>query len=211
MFHTIRKPEKGLMPLASVPHGRDSFGFQSRVGTGGILNMKFQELIGLAVFDMEKGKEIGKISDVLISVDWKIQAIVLESKAFFSSSAKSVSWEDIMAYGEDAVMIRNQQAVRKTGADDIQFTYLLGKNKLKDLNVLTEDGVILGRVSDVYFDQEMGNTILGLEISDGFVSDLIEGRKWLSLAQDMSIGKNAIMVPPRSEERLEKTIHSVNG
>ena len=116
-----------------------------------------------------------------------------------------------MAYGEDAVMIRNQQAVRKTEADDIHYTYLLGKNKLKDLNVLTEDGVLLGKVTDVYFDQEMGNTILGLEISDGFVSDLMEGRKWLPLTQDMSIGKNAIMVPPMSEERLEKTIHSVNG
>ncbi|MWV45459.1 photosystem reaction center subunit H [Paenibacillus sp. HJL G12] len=173
--------------------------------------MKFQELIGLAVFDVEEGKEIGKISDVLISVDWKIQALELEGKGFFNSSAKSVSWEDIMAYGEDAVMIRNQQAVRKTGADDIQYTYILGKNKLKDLNVLTEDGVLLGKVTDVYFDQEMGNTILGLEISDGFVSDLMEGRKWLPLTQDMSIGKNAIMVPPMSEERLEKTIHSVNG
>ncbi|GIP24934.1 hypothetical protein J23TS9_00640 [Paenibacillus sp. J23TS9] len=173
--------------------------------------MKFQELIGLAVFDVEEGKEIGKISDVMISEDWKIQALELEGKGFFSSSAKSVSWEDIMAYGEDAVMIRNQQAVRKTGADDIHYTYLLGKNKFKDLNVLTEDGVLLGKVTDVYFDQEMGNTILGLEISDGFVSDLMEGRKWLPLTQDMSIGKNAIMVPPMSEERLEKTIHSVNG
>lgn len=173
--------------------------------------MKFQELIGLAVFDVEEGKEIGKVSDVWISEDWRIVALELEGKGLFSSSAKSVSWEDIMAYGEDAVMIRNQQAVRKTGADDIQYTYLLGKNKFKDQNVLTEDGILLGKVTDVYFDQEMGNTILGLEISDGFVSDLMEGRKWLPLTQDMSIGKNAIMVPPMSEERLEKTIHSVNG
>ncbi len=173
--------------------------------------MKFQELIGLAVFDVEEGKEIGKVSDVWVSEDWRIEALELEGKGLFSSSAKSVSWEDIVAYGEDAVMIRNQQAVRKTGADDIQYTYLLGKNKFKDQNVLTEDGILLGKVTDVYFDQEMGNTILGLEISDGFVSDLMEGRKWLPLTQDMSIGKNAIMVPPMSEERLEKTIHSVNG
>ncbi|MCJ8011677.1 PRC-barrel domain-containing protein [Paenibacillus sp. KQZ6P-2] len=173
--------------------------------------MKFQELIGLDVFDIEEGKEIGKICDVLISECWEIQALVLESTGFFSGSAKSVSWKDIMAYGEDAVMIRNQQAVRKTTADDIKFTYLLGKNKLKDLNVLTEDGVLLGKVTDVYFDQEMGNTILGLEISDGFVSDLMEGRKWLLLVEGMSIGKNAIMVPPMSEERLERTIHSDNG
>lgn len=173
--------------------------------------MKFQELIGLAVFDVDEGRQIGKISDVWVSGDWKIQALELEGKSLFSSSSKSVSWEDIVAYGEDAVMIRNQQAVRKTKADDIQYTYLMGKNKLKDMNVLTEDGVLLGKATDVYFDQEMGNTILGLEISDGFVADLLEGRKWLPLDEGMSIGKNAIMVPPMSEERLGKTIHSVNG
>ncbi|GAB6990833.1 PRC-barrel domain-containing protein [Paenibacillus pini] len=173
--------------------------------------MKFQEMIGLAIFDMEEGKEIGKITDIIISGDWKILAFELQGKALFSGSVKTVAWEDIVAYGEDAVMIRNEQAVRKTEADDIQFTYILGKNKLKDLSVLTEEGVMLGKVTDVYFDQEMGNTILGLEISDGFVTDIIEGRKWLPCTLEMAIGENAVMVPSMSEQRLEKAINSVNG
>ena len=77
--------------------------------------------------------------------------------------------------------------------------------------MLTEEGLMLGRVSDVYFDQELGNTIIGIEITDGFVSDLIEGRKWLPCTSDMSIGESAVMVPSLSEQRLENAIHSVNG
>ncbi|MBE7683495.1 MULTISPECIES: PRC-barrel domain-containing protein [Paenibacillus] len=173
--------------------------------------MKLQEMIGLAVFDVEDGKQVGKIQDFIVSDDWKIEGIELENKGLFTNHVKIVQWQDIVAYGEDAVMIRNQQAVRKTGADDIKHTYLLGQSKLKEMSVLTEEGLLLGRVSDVYFDQELGNTIIGIEITDGFVSDLIEGRKWLPCTSDMSIGESAIMVPALSEQRLENAIHSVNG
>jgi uncharacterized protein YrrD len=173
--------------------------------------MKLQEMIGLAVFDVEDGKQVGKIQDFIVNDDWKIEGIELENKGLFTSHVKIVQWQDIVAYGEDAVMIRNQQAVRKTGADDIKHTYLLGQSKLKEMSVLTEEGLLLGRVSDVYFDQELGNTIVGIEITDGFVSDLIEGRKWLPCTSDMSIGESAIMVPLLSEQRLENAIHSVNG
>ncbi|WP_339236963.1 PRC-barrel domain-containing protein [Paenibacillus sp. FSL R5-0517] len=173
--------------------------------------MKLQEMIGLAVFDVEDGKQVGKIQDFIVNDDWQIEGIELENKGLFTNHVKIVQWQDIVAYGEDAVMIRNQQAVRKTGADDIKYTYLLGRSKLKEMSVLTEEGLLLGRVSDVYFDQELGNTIIGIEITDGFVSDLIEGRKWLPCTSDMSIGESAIMVPSLSEQRLENAIHSVNG
>jgi len=168
-------------------------------------------MIGLSVFDVESGKQVGKVLDVMLHQDWSISGITLEGKAMFSSSIKVVFWEDIVAYGEDAVMIRNQQAVRKCGAENIQLTFISGNGKLKELPVLTEDGTMIGTVADVYFDQDLGNTITGIEISDGFISDLREGRKILPFMPGMIKGENAIMVPPNSEQRLEKTMNSING
>ena len=168
--------------------------------------MKLQEMIGISVFDVEAGKEIGKVCDFIVDAHWTIVGFELERKALFSNMVKTIDWSDIVAYGEDAVMIRNQQAVRTTKADNIQFTYSLGKNKLKDLPVITEEGLNLGRISDVYINQEVGNTIVGLEISDGFVTDIIEGRKWLPCTSDMVVGEDAVVVPPMSEERLVKPL-----
>lgn len=165
--------------------------------------MKFQEMIGLNVFDLNNGKQVGKVLDILLNEDWTISGIQLKGKRMFSSNIKAVLWEDIVAYGEDAVMIRNQQAIQQWDAENIQLTYLAGGNKLRELPVLTGDGIIIGYVSDVYFDQEMGNTITGIEISDGFISDLMEGRKMLPFIPEMTKGENVIMVPPGSEERLE--------
>lgn len=173
--------------------------------------MKLQEMIGLSVFDIEDGKQIGKVSDFLLDTGWKITGIQLEGKAMFSSSIKAVLWEDIVAYGEDAVMIRNQQAIRKVEAENIQLTFASGNGRMKELPVLTEDGTMIGHVSDVYFDQEMGNTITGIEVSDGFISDLMEGRKVLPFTPEMTKGENAIIVPPNSEQRLENPMNSVNG
>ena len=85
--------------------------------------MKLQDMIGLAVFDVEDGKQIGKIQDFIVNDDWEIEGIELENKGLFTNHVKIVQWQDIVAYGEDAIMIRNQQAVRKTEADDI--TYVL--------------------------------------------------------------------------------------
>jgi len=173
--------------------------------------MRIQEFIGLNVIGVEEGKDVGKIVDCIVDSTWKITGIELESKSFFSSHVKVVAWEDIVAYGEDAVMILNEESIRKVDADSIPHTFLEGKNRLKDLEVVTEAGTILGKVSDVYFDQKMGNTIIAFEISDGLVTDLMEGRRWLPCVPEMSARTDNLLVPALSEEKLEKNINIVNG
>ena len=37
--------------------------------------MKLQEMIGLAVFDVENGKEIGKIHDFILDENWLITGL----------------------------------------------------------------------------------------------------------------------------------------
>lgn len=168
-------------------------------------------MIGLSVLEVEKGKQVGKVKDFLLTETWEIQGLELEGKRLFSSTVKTVLWNDVIAYGEDAVMIVNKQAVRQTEAVDIQHTFLNGNGKVRDLPVVTANGTRLGSVTDVYFDPKMGNTMIGLEISDGFISDLMEGRRWLRYSADMKIGQDAVIVPEHCEQHLEKIITLVNG
>ncbi|OPA80414.1 photosystem reaction center subunit H [Paenibacillus selenitireducens] len=173
--------------------------------------MKLLEMIGLPIYEVDTGKRIGRVQDFHVDARWDIEGIELEPRKLFSSTILMVPWHEIMACGEDAVMIKNKQAIQKKNAVDIQYTLMCGDHKLRDLPLLTPDGNQLGRVVDVYFDHNMGNTIRGLEITDGFISDLIEGRKWLRVTDVLTIGQDAIMVPVDSEQRLEKIITSVNG
>lgn len=45
--------------------------------------MKLQDMIGLTVYEVEEGNEIGKIVDVVLDSNWNITGIELESKSFF--------------------------------------------------------------------------------------------------------------------------------
>jgi uncharacterized protein YrrD len=70
-----------------------------------------------------------------------------------------------------------------------------GEHKLKGLPVITVNGRQLGFLEDVYFEEKLGRKIEGLEISDGFISDLKEGRKRLPAPDEATIGDDAVIVP----------------
>lgn len=59
---------------------------------------------------------------------------------------------------------------------------------------MTTNGQKLGHITDVYFMEELGK-IIGYEISDGFVSDITEGRKIIQIPNKIIFGEDAILVP----------------
>lgn len=140
--------------------------------------MKLLELVGLPVYAMETGKRLAKVKDICISQDWSIAYIELEHCSHKGASSTSITWEEVTACGEDAIMIANRTAIRRTKAIhlDRERNFLVGQGAIKDLPVMSSEGKQLGWVADVYFDPNMGNQITGLEISDGLLSDLLEGR-----------------------------------
>ena len=60
--------------------------------------------------------------------------------------------------------------------------------------MLTVTGSELGRLENVYFLEEMG-TLIGYELTDGFLTDLKEGRKTLHPAERLTWGDDALIVP----------------
>lgn len=175
------------------------------------MTMKLVEMIGLPILDIEVGKRLGHVQDFYINDHWELEGIELESRKIFSSTVRFVPWHEVVAYGEDAIMIRNKNVVQKKNAIELQHTLMCGDRKLRDLPLVTPEGNQIGRLVDVCFDPKMGNTLIGLEITDGFISDLIDGRKWLRVTDMLKIGQDAIMVPVDSEQCLEKIITSANG
>lgn len=44
--------------------------------------MKLQDMIGLTVYEVEEGTEVGEIIDIGLDSNWNITGIELESKSF---------------------------------------------------------------------------------------------------------------------------------
>jgi uncharacterized protein YrrD len=168
--------------------------------------IKLQRLIGLPVIVIHSGKLVGTVKDAYFDEHWQLQGLVLESPRWLALSLKIVRWPDVLTCGEDAVIIGSEGAVVRLKPKELLRSFYTGIVKLKDLPVVTVQGNQLGRVSDVYFYPFQGTQIVGYELTDGFVSDLMEGRKWLKAPSDpdtVLLGEDAIIVPAVSEAELE--------
>ncbi|AJY77824.1 photosystem reaction center subunit H [Paenibacillus beijingensis] len=168
--------------------------------------MKLQQMIGLPVIDSRKGKRLGTVKDAWFDEHWLLRGIVMEARGWFSKFVRAVLWDDVLTCGEDAVFIIGAGSIRSMRMTEIQRSFQSGCIRLKDLPVVTIEGIQLGRVSDVYFDPYRGTQIVGYELTDGFVADLMEGRKWLRAPEDPDVfmlGEDAIIVPAMNEADLE--------
>jgi uncharacterized protein YrrD len=165
-----------------------------------------QQLIGLPVIVIHSGKQVGNVKDAWFDEHWLLQGLVLQSAGWFAASVHTVAWGNILTCGEDTVIIADEAAVERLKPKQLLRSFATGVVKLKDLPVVTVHGDALGRVSDVYFYPNQGTPIVGYELTDGFVSDLMEGRKWLRAPSDpdaVLLGEDAIIVPAVSEAELE--------
>lgn len=164
---------------------------------------KAQDIIGLPVIEIETGKQIGTAKDFLIDTDWNLQGVLLETKSWFSAP-RYVKWDHIIAFGTDAITIPDGQCIQSLEAD-IELNYLEhGTSKLKGLPIITVNGNQLGLMEDVYFGEQWGKKIVGYELSEGFLSDLKDGRKWLPAPDGIMIGEDVIIVPVDCETQLQE-------
>jgi uncharacterized protein YrrD len=70
---------------------------------------------------------------------------------------------------------------------------LEGGQRLLGMVMMTNEGEQLGLLEDVYFLEEMG-TIIGYKCSDGFFSDIMDGKRVVKTDEPPAIGKDAIIV-----------------
>lgn len=157
--------------------------------------MKVLELIGLPVYDIRTGKKVSKVRDVWITDKWLVSHLELEHTGLYARKMPIIPWEHISACGEDAVMIKSQAVIMETEhVHEGTRTFLYGPRRLKEMPVVTEEGNKLGLIADVYFQPNMGNTVTGLEITDGILADLLEGRQQLDWTSQMHLGEDAIII-----------------
>ncbi|WNQ13020.1 PRC-barrel domain-containing protein [Paenibacillus aurantius] len=155
---------------------------------------KAKEIIGLPVIDLRSGKQLGTVKDLVMGGDWEAVSLLLETKTWFTAP-RCIRWEDAYSIGEDAVTVDGGQAVTECSDSDEAIFLLEGRRKLSGLPVITVNGVQLGLTEDVYFPEELDKRIIGFELTDGFLSDITEGRKWLPLPGKAVMGEDCILVP----------------
>ncbi|SHE78121.1 Uncharacterized protein YrrD, contains PRC-barrel domain [Seinonella peptonophila] len=152
-----------------------------------------QEVVGLTVIDAETGTELGLVSDLLFDKQAHLQGILLEENSWLRRK-RYVAKEDF-TIGADAVIVVSQKQVQNVPDEHLDWTSVrTGMYSFQDRLLISENGSELGRVKNVYFQEEMG-TIVGYELSEGLISDLTTGRTLYRTSSPLRWGKEVLVAP----------------
>jgi sporulation protein YlmC with PRC-barrel domain len=133
--------------------------------------MRFSEGEGRKVVSTSTAQTIGKVTDYIIDPKEKAVAGVILKKT--SGKEDTIPWENVDAFGEDAVMVKREDVLVVPSGRLAELTDK--KFKQHGKLVLSAAGVNLGKVDDVEFDPTTG-AVTAL-VLDGTT---IDGRRLLA-------------------------------
>lgn len=150
-----------------------------------------RDIIGLPVIERETGKEAGFARDLLFNEQWHYTGLLLVEKTLFHKGSY-VPASAVVSFGVDCVII-GAGAIAPVDSSCLWRTLRTGRAPLKGKPFVTVCGRHLGFVEDVYIEPHAGN-IVGYELSDGLLSDMMDGRMVFRNTQHITLGEDAVVV-----------------
>lgn len=150
----------------------------------------FSLLKGLPVYNQDNGAKIGEIADLCIANGGMVSGLLV-SRGVWLKQLFFLAIDQVNAFGPDGIMIDNTDRLQKF-KDSSEHT-LSHQHSLEGKLLVSTSGDSLGLLKDVYFTEEMG-TIVGYEVSDGFFTDITEGKQVIESEAPPAIGKDAIII-----------------
>src|SRR6267143_6893692 len=103
--------------------------------------------IGRAVLSLESANKLGHVYDLIVHpIKGELAGLSVQIS---DQSQVLVSQEEIHSIGPDAVMVHSDRSLVCWDQSPIK-TFPLAKNNLIGVKVITEDGKLLGAISNVY-------------------------------------------------------------
>lgn len=152
---------------------------------------KGQEIIDLPVINLETGKEIGNVKDVVFDPNQEaITGLIINGGSWLQGN-RMVCYEKLHGIGEDAVTIEDDSALAEP--DEIKECLNGADGNVIGAKVVTNDGKELGNIEDIVLNSNSGE-IDSYEITDGVVQDILEGRGILNVSDDLKYGEDVVIV-----------------
>lgn len=147
-------------------------------------------LKGMPIYNVRSGKKIGDVCDLSISDNGKVTGLLVKKGVFFKQTY-FLAIDKVSSFGWDGVMIESSEQLEKLKSTP-EYT-ISHQSPLYGKMMLSKSGDSLGLLKDVYFQEEVG-TIVGYEVTDGFFTDITEGKQVIETYLPPAIGKDAIIV-----------------
>ncbi len=134
----------------------------------------FSDVKGLPIYEQTTGKAVGTIADIWFTSHGTVKGLVAERGGLFGRR-RYLPLSAVQSLQNDKVIIHDADSFQPFPSAESGHS-LYGERGLAGSMVVAANGKAIGLLDDVYFDGQLGK-IDGYEISEGFFSDLTEGKK----------------------------------
>ena len=166
---------------------------------------KGKELLGLALVGQQDGKRVGTVKDLLFDhdTDQLLGFLTAEKDLFGLIDALIVPWREVVSIAGDVILVHSEKSRIHLKDDPQAHAMAQRETVLSGTQVLGQDGHRIGTLADMFIDETTGR-VTGYEVSGGFFADTLRGKKFLPAPPGLTIGRDAAIVSPQAEARIEE-------
>ncbi len=171
---------------------------------------KGNDVIGKVIVTYDTGKRIEHVQDLIFDQKRnRLLGFLVREKGFFRS-AKVLPLQEVQVIGSDAIVVHSSESVVTADQMPEIKEILHHNNILSGTKILTTDGLDLGTMSDLFFDEVTG-AIEGYEASGGLFADAYSGRSFVPAPETLKIGEDVAFVPPATARLMEEQVGGIKG
>ncbi|MCC5607717.1 PRC-barrel domain-containing protein [Nostoc sp. CHAB 5834] len=171
---------------------------------------KGSDVIDKVVVTSDKGQKIQRILDLIF--DHKrnqLLGFLVEEKGLFRD-AKVIPLQEVQAIGSDAIIVKSKESIVKAHRVPAIKEILHQNIVLRGTRILTTEGLYLGGLVDLFFDEHSG-LVEGYEVSGGVFADAYSGRSFVPAPEALIIGDDVAFVPPETAQMMEEQVGGIRG
>lgn len=149
-----------------------------------------KDLQGLAIVDVANGKKLGSADEIVVSPEsGRLLGFVMKSLGVLSPSERIVEMADVRSIGADAITVEGDEVAHTTEAAAEQIRQARsGKRGLSGKKVVTQDGNLVGTISDYAIDEQEAR-VKALMLGGGLFEkgDAIPADRIVSVGEDVVV------------------------
>ncbi|BAY65543.1 PRC-barrel domain-containing protein [Calothrix brevissima NIES-22] len=171
---------------------------------------KGSDIIDKVVVTYDAGKKIERIQDLIFDQNRnQILGFLVEEKGLFRD-AKVIPLQEVRAIGLDAIVVNSKQSVVEAHLVPAIKEILHHNIVLRGTRILTTEGLDLGGLVDLFFDEHSG-LVEGYEVSGGVFADVYSGRSFVPAPETLKIGADVAFVPPETAQMMAEQVGGIQG
>lgn len=137
--------------------------------------MRGREIISLPVINLETREELGEVKELIYDPEQnQLVALVVEGGGWWRG-ARVINFEQVAHIKPEGVYIPQAEAIIDTNDTDETRRLWQERQCIFGHKFVNGDGEEMGTIEDILVDHETG-ALVGYEISNGVIEDLISGR-----------------------------------